>query len=101
MFLNNIEKSLPMIIFVAAVMLISFLITKPLYRRKKLLIFLMPGIFAIISVIFWILAFTSQGWDALGYYLYAMIALLAALGASVASLIVWIMQRIKNKKLQE
>lgn len=69
--------------------IVTYFITMLLLKIDKRLTFLLPGILFLGSAIFWILGLIDDGWGALGYLIYGSFALIAAVGASISSFVIW------------
>jgi hypothetical protein len=78
-------------IAIAAVIsgVISYFISFLLMKIHRLLIFLIPGILGILSILLLIMGLMAEDWSILGIYILFSFALIGFVGTLVASLILW------------
>lgn len=95
--IENLTAFLPYIIYVAVVVGISYLITYFIAKKNKKLIFILPLIFFVISLIFIVFSSVADGWDVLGYLILAGLAIGALIGTLISSLIIFFVYKNKEK----
>ena len=66
-----------------------------LIKINKKLTFLLPILFGILSIIFWVSAFLSNDWGALGYFIMGGLSVLVVIGSLISSMM------IHNKQKKE
>lgn len=74
----------------------SFIVTILLIKLQTKLLFFLPALFGLIAIVFWILGLLSEDFGALGYLIYGSIAIIATVGASISSFLIYLIY-IKNK----
>lgn len=89
MILNVVTQVLQIGAGVVIGFLIGYLISYFLSKISDKLIFLTPSLFGIFSVVFMILAMTSDSWAGLGLMILAIFSMLAFIGSMVASIIIY------------
>ncbi|HOI46762.1 MAG TPA: hypothetical protein PLR26_03400 [Bacilli bacterium] len=97
MYPNIVTEILTVIVFIFVGGLIGFGVTKILLKISKKLTFFVPIVSGVASAIFWGLAFITDGWGALGYFLYGSLTGLFFIGTLVSSLLIWAKEKQKNK----
>jgi lipid-binding SYLF domain-containing protein len=92
---NIFTQNLPAIIFVLAFGLFSYFISRAIAKKDLKLVFLIPGIMLVVTIVFGALGLLANDWSALGYLIIASLAAGAFIGSLVASLILYFQNRSK------
>lgn len=82
------ENLWPILLLLLISTLISYFLTSLITKRNMKLLFLIPGIFLTVTIVFAILGFLSQDWGRLGYLIMASIALGMFIGSLISSFII-------------
>lgn len=97
MYPNIVTEILTVVVCIIVGGLIGFGITELLLKFSEKLMFFVPIVSGVASLIFWILAFITDGWGAQGYFLYGSLTGLFFIGTLISSLLIWVKSKKKNK----
>jgi hypothetical protein len=89
MYPNIVTQILTVVVSILLGAGFSYIITLLIMKISKKLIFIIPILSFLSSAFFWVLAFITDGWGALGYFLYGALLGLFFIGALISSIILW------------
>lgn len=94
---ETFEEYLPLAIYILIVSGISYVITLFIAKKNKKVIFLLPIMFFVLSVLLVVYAFIADGWDKLGYFILAMLSIGAFIGSFISSLLIYFSKKSDEK----
>jgi hypothetical protein len=93
-----LERYIQGFVFILIFAFLNFKISQTLFRKKKILVFLMPLIVFIISGTFIVYTQFSSGWDPIFYYVFGVAIFGLGLISLVGSLIIFFVEKNIKKE---
>lgn len=90
------KDALPLIIAFVISILITYAINSALIKRNRYYVYIMPTIFLILSIIFWISGLLANDWSGLGYLLLAVLSSIIFVGSLLSALYLFFKSQTPN-----